>query len=180
MIKRKFVIGYLFPLLTFVGKILPSLRTRIESRIIAINNRLVRRHYSKGKKPSSVLLLLPHCLQLDSCPHKITSNILNCKECGACDIASILTIEKEYGIIIKVATGGRLAKKWVEESGAELIVAVACERELIEGIIGLGALAPYVWAIENYRPYGPCINTRVDITRLKSALEDFIKGTVEK
>jgi len=169
---RKFYIKFLFPLLVFAGRVFPRLRLWLEAKIISLNNRLV---IKDAPKPRSLFLLLPHCLQLDTCPHKITSNILNCRQCGSCDIASILSLEKEYGIIIKVATGGRLAKKWVEESGSDMVVAVACERELTEGIIALGSDAPYVWAIENCRPNGPCFNTRVDVSRIKKALEDFLK-----
>lgn len=135
--------------------------------MLLINNKLLPK-----KKYKNILLLIGHCLQLDECEHKITSNILNCKSCGKCDIAEILKIEKKYGIIIKVATGGRLAKKLVSESGCDLVIAVACERELWEGLTAVYPTG--VFAIENIRPSGPCVNTKVDINYLKESIEKFL------
>ncbi|MDI6757222.1 MAG: DUF116 domain-containing protein [Endomicrobiia bacterium] len=170
--KRRIYIKIIFPLAHLLGRLLPAFRERIERKMIEANNRLIRAKLD-GKTASAVLLLLPHCIQLSDCPHKITSNILNCRACGKCDVAGILSLERKYGIIIKVATGGRLAKKWVEDAAADLIVAVACERELIEGIMAVWPAR--VWALENYRPEGPCVNTRVDVSRLSDNLEEFLK-----
>lgn len=169
--KRRIYVKILFPLAHLAGRLLPAFRSGIERKMIEANNRLVRE--SPGVASAvSVMLLLPHCLQLDDCPHKITSNILNCRACGKCDVAGILALEGKYGIIIKVATGGRLAKKWVDEAAADLVVAVACERELVEGIMAVWPAR--VWALENYRPEGPCVNTRVDVSRISSSLEDLL------
>ncbi|PKN00664.1 MAG: hypothetical protein CVU77_09160 [Elusimicrobia bacterium HGW-Elusimicrobia-1] len=170
--KRRAFINIVFPAAHLAGRLLPSLRGCIERKVVEINNKLTCDSL-RGKRAASVLLLLPHCLQLDSCPHKITSDILNCRACGKCDVAGILSLEGKYGIIIKVATGGRLAKKWVEESGADIILAVACERELVEGITAVWPAR--VLAVENSQPEGPCVNTRVDVSRLSGALEELLK-----
>ncbi len=163
---RKIVVRILFPILSFAGKLLPSFRDKIEKKIIALNNDILPK-----EEFHTALLLLPHCLQFDECPHKITSNILNCESCGKCDIAEIVKISEKRGVRTKVATGGRLAKRWVKESGADLIIAVACERELVEGIIG--AYPAKILGIVNQRPNGPCVNTRVDVNWLSNIMEKF-------
>jgi hypothetical protein len=169
--KRRIFTNIVLPFAHMAGRLLPSLRGRVERKIVEINNNLTRASLG-GKPAASVLLLLPHCLQLDSCPHKITSNILNCRACGKCDVASVLALEGKYGIMIKVATGGRLAKKWVKDAACDLVVAVACERELVEGITAVWPAR--VIAVENYRPQGPCVNTRVDVSRLSAAMGEFL------
>lgn len=170
--KRYLAVRVLFPILALAGRFLPGLREKIEKKIISINNRLIL----QGRY-ANVLLLLPHCIQLDECPYRITMNILNCKSCGKCDVAGILELEKKFGIIIRVATGGRLAKRWVKEIGMEMVVAVACEQELVEGIMAV--YPTRVFAISNLRPFGPCINTKVDIEHLKDVMEKFLESRVD-
>ncbi|MDI6641386.1 MAG: DUF116 domain-containing protein [Elusimicrobiota bacterium] len=74
---------------------------------------------------------------------------------------------------MKVATGGRLAKRWVRELKPDFIVAVACERELSEGISAVYPLP--VVGIPNIRPYGPCLNTTVDISMVETVIEKYLR-----
>ncbi len=167
-IARHFSLRLLAPFFLFLGKIFSGSREYFEKKIVKLNNDTVRSGKFRG-----LIVLLPHCLQFDACPHRVTTDILNCKSCGKCDIADILKIEEKFDIIVKIATGGRLAKKWVEENRSELVVAVACERELCEGI--LAVYPTKVFAIPNIRPMGPCINTKVNINDLKTAIEKFLE-----
>lgn len=124
----------------------------------------------KGKKITAkeILVLLPHCLQEYDCPIKITSNIENCKKCGKCDIKTIVTLKHEYGIHVNVATGGTLARKYVKEARPRVIIAVACERDLISGIIDSFPLP--VYGIFNKRIHGPCYNTLVGTEEIRTIL----------
>ncbi len=39
----------------------------------------------KVKVPANrIMILTPHCIQLDTCVHKITRNVENCHQCGGC------------------------------------------------------------------------------------------------
>jgi hypothetical protein len=118
-----------------------------------------------------VLLLLPHCIQFDECSHRLTGTILNCAGCGRCKISDLLTLGEKYNIIMKVATGGRLAKRIVNEISPDVVIAVACERELCEGIFSVYPLP--VYGILNIRLSGPCINTTVDVNSVEKALKDI-------
>jgi hypothetical protein len=116
--------------------------------------------------------LLPRCIQNNQCINKVTIDIENCKKCGKCQIAEIINIGSSYGVRMVVATGGSIARKLIEDLKPKAIIAVACERELLTGVSD--AKSTPVKAIVNIRPYGPCVNTGVDVSQVKNAIESFI------
>ena len=44
--------------------------------------------------PERILLLTPHCLQENTCIHKVTHDVYNCKQCGRCQVGGLLKIAK--------------------------------------------------------------------------------------
>jgi hypothetical protein len=70
-----------------------------------------------------------------------------------------------------VATGGTIARRIVKEARPEAIIAVACERDLSSGLVDTYPLP--VIGILNERPFGPCINTRVDLRKVQEAITFF-------
>ena len=106
---------------------------KLKRSLINVNNRLVLR--SKIVPASSVLILLPHCLQYSECKIRITRNVYNCEGCGKCEIKEFTRFAKELNLNLFVATGGTLARRVVEETRSDAIVAVACERDLVSGLI---------------------------------------------
>ena len=139
--------------------------------IINLNNKLVKRERSKTKK---ILLLLPHCLQTDECTIRLTYNVYNCEGCGRCEIKDLIQIADENHLTLSVATGGSLARRIVNEVKPEAVVAVACENDLSSGIADIYPLP--ILGIPNERPFGPCINTSVDLAKVKEAIEFFCKS----
>lgn len=78
------------------------------------------------------------------------------------------------GLTVAIVGGGEAAVAVVGRSGARLVIAVACERELLEGALRCPDVA--VLGIPNERPHGPCRNTTVDPARVASvisALREF-------
>jgi hypothetical protein len=71
-----------------------------------------------------------------------------------------------------VATGGTLARKVVVETNPELILGVACERDLASGIVDTYPI-PVIGILID-RPEGPCVNTRVNVEKVNNALETFL------
>ena len=122
--------------------------------------------------PRQVLLLAPHCLQWDQCPHKITRNVRNCRQCGRCPIGEMTALSDRLGISFAVVPGGTLARQVVAACRPKAVVAVACERDLISGMQDVAPL-PAVGLL-NKRPNGPCFNTDVDIQALKEILSAMI------
>jgi len=167
----------LFPLALFTGRLVGISKDRILQSYIAVNNYLVHSKYLR-LQGEQIMILLPHCLQDSECPHKITMDVNNCKGCGKCDIASLKEMAEKYNAVIKVATGGTLARKFVLDSRPRGVVAVACERDLSLGIHDMGGLP--VIGVLNCRPNGPCFNTTVNLDEVETALQSIIKEDEER
>lgn len=157
-------IGY--PMLMLFGSFSKDQKEALQGLVIRLNNKLVRRERHRTRK---LLLLLPHCLQIDECKIRLTHNIYNCERCGKCRIRDLIGVAERKKLELFVATGGNLARRIVKDVNPEAIVAVACERDLSSGIADTYPLP--VIGIPNERPFGPCLNTRVDIERVEEAIE---------
>lgn len=162
----------LLPLLIVVGKLVGLRKEEVQHAFVAVNNELVLAQCRNGFTPHKVLLLMPHCLQDRDCTIKVTHRAQNCKRCGKCAIKGLLELAEKYGVDLAVATGGTFARRIVSETRPDLIIAVACERDLTSGIQDTIPLP--VYGIFNERPFGPCLNTRVALDRVDAILAEVL------
>ena len=140
-------------------------------KFLKINNDYVLKKIKK-KINGKILILLPHCIQLYDCEYKITSDINNCRVCGKCVIYNFVDIQNKYqNVEIKIATGGTLARKYVKEIKPNLIIAVACKRDLISGI--KDAEPFLVYGVFNKIKGKPCINTTVVMDDIYEILDEI-------
>lgn len=165
-------VNIFFPISLAIGRVFNIDKDRIKSSFIEVNNHLVR---SKALQlpPAQILLLAPHCLQKSDCPYKITVNIDNCQRCGGCVVSKLLDLRDKYGIKVGMATGGTLARKFVQEYHPRAIVAIACERDLTSGIQDSNPIP--VLGVTNERPFGPCFNTQIKIPKVEEAIHFFLR-----
>jgi hypothetical protein len=170
---RGVVIRWLFPLLVIVGKLVGITKDQVRRSFVAINNQLVLAEAQKVR-PERILILLPHCLQFHECTVRITGDVENCKGCGRCKIKDLVALGKSYGVAMAVATGGTLARKIVVETKPDLIIGVACERDLTSGIQDTYPIP--VYGVLNRRPNGPCFDTDVDLTKVEEGVRIFLKN----
>ncbi|MGQ9647394.1 MAG: DUF116 domain-containing protein [Thermodesulfobacteriota bacterium] len=168
---RGLVAKVLFPFMILMGRLFGVSKEKVKQSFIELNNHLVRSNTNRTR-PNRLLVLLPHCIQDFECQIKITANMKNCKGCGKCEIKDLIELADQYRVKMAVATGGTLARRIIVENKPEAIVAVACELDLASGIQDSYPIP--VIGILNERPYGPCINTRVDIQKVKTAILDFL------
>ncbi len=168
-LKRGFILKVLYPLAMLIGAFKKDKKEALQRWIININNRLI---IKEGHRARKLLLLLPHCLQIDKCDIRLTHNVYNCKRCGRCEIKDLIEIAETHNLSLYVATGGTLARRIVKDVRPEAIVAVACERDLSSGIADTYPLP--VYGIPNERPFGPCLNTRVSLDKVKEAIKTFV------
>jgi hypothetical protein len=156
----------------FAGSFSKNRKEAYQRLIIDLNNTLVKRERPRVK---SILLLLPHCLQINECDVRLTFNIYNCKRCGKCEIKDLIQIADDNHLNLFIATGGSLARRIVTEVNPEAVVAIACENDLSSGIADTYPLP--ILGIPNERPFGPCLNTSVNLDKVKEAIEFFCKGS---
>lgn len=169
---RGIVAKVLFPFMILMGRLVGVSKEKVQQSFIELNNHLVRSNNHRTR-PNQLLILLPHCIQDFDCQIRITGNIKNCKGCGKCEIKDLIEVSNQYQVKIAVATGGTLARRIIVENRPEAIVAVACELDLTSGIQDSYPIP--VIGILNERPNGPCINTKVDIQKVKKAILDFLE-----
>jgi len=119
------------------------------------------------------VLLLPHCLRkVESCKATYDARGLQCARCRDDCAVNLLTARaKELGYKgVCVAPGGRLAVSFIREIRPRAVVAVACARELVEGVQGVEAQAaaegvefPAIVVVPLLKD--GCVNTEVDVMK---------------
>ncbi|MGY4707078.1 DUF116 domain-containing protein [Candidatus Bipolaricaulota sp. J31] len=117
------------------------------------------------------VLLLPHCLRpSDSCPGKVTRDGLQClPDCphrGTCAIGRLRDEAERLGYKgICVAPGGALAIRFVKETVPKGILAIACHKELLEGVQAVEEIPegekPVILTLPLLKD--GCVDTEVDV-----------------
>ncbi len=165
-------IKIIYPVTLLFGRLLGISIEKIRESFVSVNNSFVNAIHRQFK-PSELLILLPHCLQHIDCDIRITTDINKCNKCGKCDIAKLCEISDKYEVKMSIATGGTLARKIIIENRPKFIIAVACDRDLVEGLREVFPIP--VYGVLNIRPEGPCVNTRVMTEKIETALDALIK-----
>jgi hypothetical protein len=115
------------------------------------------------------VLLLPHCLRhSNTCKAKYSNTGLECAECNPeCAINCLRSAAVNLGYKgVCVAPGGRLAVNYINDKRPKAIIAVACDKELEEGIGNINGIekddyVPVIVIIPLLRD--GCVDTEVDI-----------------
>jgi len=140
--------------------------------IIRLNNRITRWRHVRTT-PDRILLLVAHCLQNGACGRNLLrEGDDGCARCGRCAVDAVLALRDCHGLQCAVAGGGRQALARVRRAGVDAVVAVACERELVQGIVG--AFPKPVLAVCNTRPLGDCHDTQVELRHVEAAVRELL------
>lgn len=130
--------------------------------------------------PAQRVLLLPHCLRrAETCQGKYSKQGMECQECNPeCPIYQLRRVAVQLGYMgVCIAPGGRLALNYVKEKKPLAIVAVACDKELEEGMRGVNELASEsrqeIPIVVIPLSKDGCLDTEVDI---RVALEKIALG----
>jgi hypothetical protein len=170
--KKSVTVNLLFPIAIVIGQLFRVNRNILRTSYVKVNNSLTIAQ-AKRIKGDKILVLLPHCLQIDVCNRKITNDVSNCVRCGRCTVGELVKLGDKYGLHIEVVNGGTLARRRVASFRPDGIIAVACERDLTLGIQDVYPIP--VYGVINDRPHGPCVNTCVDMSLFEEAVSFFQK-----
>ena len=166
------IANLLFNSVIFIASSIGIPKNEIRKIYVKLNNTYIynnKYNFNYG----DIIILVPHCVQKNSCKLKVTNKIENCAKCGLCNIGELIKLKEKIGINIFIATGGTLARKIIMENKPKAVIAVACERDLISGIQDMKHIP--VLGVFNKRPYGPCVDTFIDIHEVESAI-NFLTG----
>jgi hypothetical protein len=118
------------------------------------------------------VLLLPHCLRpSETCPGKYSKQGLicpdDCSEPCAIRVLRDAAVSQGYKGVC-VAPGGSMVLRFIEQTAPEAVVAVACQKELELGVVGVEELVregrierPLVCVVPLSKD--GCVDTEVDV-----------------
>lgn len=164
------IVSVLFPIITAIASMIGIPKNYIRNIYVKLNNKYI---YSNtyNIKCEDILILIPHCVQKNSCKLKVTTDIENCRACGLCNIGDLVRLKEKFNVKIFVATGGTLARKIIIDNKPKAVIAVACERDLTSGVQDIKKIP--VLGVFNKRPNGPCVDTGVDVVEIENAINFF-------
>lgn len=161
------IVGVLFNPIVFIASTIGVPKNEIRKIFVKLNNNYIYSNkYNFDFK--EILILIPHCIQKNSCKLKVTNKIENCAECGLCNVSDLVKLKEKTSIKIFIATGGTLARKIIIDNKPKAVIAVACERDLTSGIQDMSHIP--VLGVFNKRPNGPCVDTLIDINEVEKAI----------
>ncbi|UCD17449.1 MAG: DUF116 domain-containing protein [Candidatus Zixiibacteriota bacterium] len=145
------LVNRLLSLVTMVGRIFGISRDRLTNSFLKIHNMII------GAKPShtvpeKLLLLLPRCLTRDN-------------------FWTFRQLRDRYGFRMATVGGGAEARQKIREARPDIIIAIACERDLMSGFKEVNVHTPVI-GFPNQRPEGPCKNTCVDLNEIEQAIKN--------
>lgn len=142
----------------WIGQKLGISKDRIGNSFIKAHNLMLKSHV-RELRSDTLLILLPRCLGKET---------------------KRQVVDRTNGSAVQIVTagGGEEARRAIRQYRPSLILAIACERDLISGIRDVADKIP-VFAIPNKRPEGPCKNTYFHLGELEEALR-FLAGRKEK
>jgi hypothetical protein len=148
-------VRFLIPFVFKLGRLLGQSRDQISNSFIKVHNSWIR--LSAGKiKAEKILVLLPRCLQ---------KPLLN----------QVRQFSLMRRIPVYVVSGGEMARRIIADKKPEAVISVACERDLLSGIRDLCPCIQII-GIPNYRPEGPCKNTRIHFLEFEQAVQLFLNS----
>jgi len=144
------LVNRLLSLVTAVGRILGISRERLTNSFLKVHNIII------GSRPiraasDRLLLLLPRCLTKET-------NL------------ALRKLRDTYNFHMATVGGGSEARLKIREIRPKVIIAIACERDLLSGFKDVNTHIPVI-GFPNLRPEGPCKNTCIDLEQVENAVK---------
>jgi hypothetical protein len=136
-----------------IGKVFGISRDHLINSFLKLHN-LILSSDPKRVTPDKMLLLTPRCLAKDY-------------------NAALRQLRDVYGFTLATAGGGTEARRKIHELRPALIIAIACERDLLVGFIDVNPHIPVI-GFPNYRPLGPCKDTQVDLEVIEAMVKKHL------
>jgi hypothetical protein len=150
---RQRLINAVVPWAIRLGTLAGFSRDRVSNSFVRVSNSSARAT-AKRVAPGGLLLLLPRCL---------TGEVRKV----------LLDLGRSCGCKISTASGGTVARLQIDRMKPQAIITMACERDLVSGILDVAAEIPVI-AIPNRRPKGPCKDTEIEVEDVNKAMRLFL------
>lgn len=147
------LVNKLLYLVMSLGKLLGVSRDRLTNSFLKIHNMIIGSR-PLHTNPERLLVLMPRCLAKES-------------------NSRLRELRDKYGFQMATVGGGTEARLKIREIRPRIVIAIACERDLISGFREINPYIPVI-GFPNRRPEGPCKNTCVDLTKIEEAIKNCL------
>ncbi|MBN1894995.1 DUF116 domain-containing protein [bacterium] len=144
------IVRTFLPAARFIARPLGIAQDRVFNSFVKMHNAAVLARIHPGHAHKR-LVLLPRCLEK------------SVRE-------SVIRLCEKHNVPFRIAEGGEKAREWIRLIGPDSVIAAACERDLVGGILDISGRIPVI-GIPNRRPQGPCRNTVLDLGEFEKALD---------
>lgn len=143
------LINRMVSIVSSIGRVLGISTDRIINSFLKVHNLLM------DSRPTQVeadrlMVLAPRCLTKEN-------------------NKTLRQLRDQYGFHMAVVGGGSEARLKIRQAKPRLIIAMACERDLMSGFKEINPSVP-VLGFPNQRPEGPCKNTCVDMVAIEKTI----------
>ncbi|MBM4034600.1 MAG: DUF116 domain-containing protein [Planctomycetes bacterium] len=116
------------------------------------------------------MLAVPQCLRSGECAARLhPDDGYRCQGCGKCPLAALDRAAAERGFRLFIVPGGGMARRLVRRLGVDAALGVACPSELRRALLAVRSMG--VPAVGVPLASGGCFETRVDLGRVREAME---------
>lgn len=147
------LVNRLLSIVLAIGQIFNVPRDKLTNSFLKVHNLFLGKK-SLNTEAERLLLLLPRCLT---------------KEANK----SLREMRDRYRIKLATVGGGSEARKKIREIRPKIIIAVACERDLLSGFKEVNTQIPVI-GFPNKRPEGPCKNTCVNLHEIEQTIKNCL------
>jgi len=147
------MVNRLLTLVIFVGRVFGISKEKLTNSFLKVHNIIIGSKPVRTE-PKKLLLLLPRCLTKET-------NI------------RLRKLRNEYDFQMATVGGGSEARLKIREIRPKVIIAIACERDLLSGFKDVNTHIPVI-GFPNRRPEGPCKNTCIEISQIENAIKDCL------
>jgi hypothetical protein len=147
------LVNRLLSIAVVMGKLVGVSRDRLANSFLKIHNIIIGSN-RRCTNPERLLVLLPRCLTRDS-------------------NQQMRYLRDKYNFQMATVGGGSEARLKIKESRPKIVIAIACERDLIAGFKEINPYIPVI-GFPNRRPEGPCKNTCVDPEQIEQAIRNCL------
>jgi hypothetical protein len=147
------LVNKLLSLAIAIGRPLGISKEKLTNSFLKVHNIIIGSR-SPRAAADRLLILLPRCLTKET-------NI------------ALRKLRDSYNFRMATVGGGTEARLKIREIRPKVIIAIACERDLLSGFKDVNTHIPVI-GFPNRRPEGPCKNTCIDLELIEKAIKDCI------
>lgn len=144
----------------------------VDNMITHLRNVIYKKDFA-GTPVHQRAVFLPQCLRHPECPATLSTEGINCINCGRCGVGAIKEEAERLGYLFFISPGSSLVKRMVAKYRPKAVLGVGCVMEIKEGTAAMEHAGITSQAVALSKD--GCVDTRVDVRKLMNKLYSGIE-----